>query len=139
MTQFKFLITALSTVSIAGSMILGSTSAEACLYNKLKSGTSSFNSTDKISVNWKNLLTSQDIAKAAGIAAATGTAGFLGLGLFYYRRRQAELAAMSFESVDEVNDVAKVHPEAPGGELEMQENTATSKEESVQKEVVFSK
>lgn len=139
MTQFKFLITALSTVSIAGSIILGSTSAEACLYNKLKSGTSRFNSTDKIAVNWKNLLTSKDIAKAAGIAAATGTAGFLGLGLWYQRRRQAELAAMSFDNVDEVNDGAKVHPEAPGGELEMQENTATSKEESTQKEVVFSK
>jgi hypothetical protein len=139
MPQFKFLIGALSTVSIAGSLILGSTSAEACLYNKLKSGSSSFNSTDKIAVNWKNLLTSKDIAKAAGIAAVTGTAGFLGLGLWYQRRREAELAAMSFESADEVNDATKVHPEAPGGELDMQENTATLKEESAQKEVVFSK
>ena len=139
MTQFKFLITALSTVSIAGSIILGSTSAEACLYNKLKSGSSSFNSTDKVAFNWKNLLTSQEIAKAAGIAAATGTAGFLALGLFYYRRRDAKLASRSFESFAEVSDPVKLHPEAPSSELEIQDDATISGAESSQKEVVLMK
>ena len=139
MTQFKFLMSALSTVSIAGSIILGSTSAEACLYNKLKSGSNSFNSTDQVAFNWKNLLTSKDIAKAAGITAATGTAGFLGLGLLYHRRREAELAAMSFEIDDQLNDPVKLHPEAVDGELEIKDNATTSGAESSQKEVVLSK
>ena len=140
MTQLKFLTAALSTVSIAGSLILGSTSAEACLYNKLKSGSNGFDSTEKVSFNWNNLLTSKDITKTAGIAGATGTAGVLGLfGLFYHRRRQAELAAMSFEGEDRVEDEVKLHPEAPGGELEIEDNAATSGEESSQKEVVLTK
>lgn len=139
MTHFKFLMTALSTVTIAGSVILGSTSAEACLYNKLKSGSKGLNSPEKIAFNRNNFLISNDIVKAAGIAVATGTAGLFGLGFCSYRRREPELDGISFEIYDRVNDATKVYPEAPGGELDMQENTATSKEESAQKEVVFSK
>ncbi|WP_413160049.1 hypothetical protein ACL6C3_16660 [Capilliphycus salinus ALCB114379] len=139
MTQFKFLMTALSTVTIAGSVILGSTSAEACLYNKLKSGSNAFNSPDQVGFGWKDLLTSNDVAKAAGIAVATGTAGLFGLGFWSYRRREAELAAMSFEGEDQVNDEVKLHPEAPGGELEVKDNTATSDRESSQKQVVLTK
>ena len=133
MSKFKFLIAALSSVCIAGSFVSASTAASGCLYNKLKSnsaGTDSAAGVDLSGFKGKS---------AAGIAGIAGIASLSGLGLFYYRRREAELAAMSFDLNDDINDGVKLHPEAPGGELEIEDTGATSPAESSEKEPVLTK
>ncbi|MEL7036175.1 MAG: hypothetical protein AAFO04_11220 [Cyanobacteria bacterium J06592_8] len=138
MTQLKFWMTALSTISIAGSIVLGSTSAEACIFNKMKSGADSSNSPKQISLDIKNSLTSKEAGITAGIAAAA--AGLFGLGVLYRSRREAdEPTVLSFENVEFVNDQQVLHPEAPGGELDVTASQATAVDSSTDKEVALTK
>ncbi|MDY7022359.1 MAG: hypothetical protein SWJ54_13550 [Cyanobacteriota bacterium] len=138
MTQLKFWMTALSTVSIAGSVVLGATSAEACLFNKMKSAGDSSNSPKQVSLDVKSALTSKEAGITAGIAAAA--AGLFGLGAFYRSRREADQpTVLSFENVEEFNDEQVLHPEAPGGELDVTDSEVTAVEEFTQKEVALTK
>ncbi len=76
---------------------------------------------------------------AAGIAAVIGSAGLIGYGLFDRSRRAAKLTEFSLESNNELEDTVKLHPEAPGGELEIHQDLTASVEEASQKEVVLTK
>ncbi len=127
MKLFKSLMTVVPTLAIAGTVVLSATSAEACLFNKFKSGSGSTNSASLVSPELKNFLTSKSGAILGGMTAATGVAGVAGLGLLYRSRRVAQQDATTTSQSNLITDKVDQHPEAPGGELDLKEETVLTK------------
>lgn len=134
MKKIHVLASVLSTVAIAGGVLV-SNSAEACPFSgkdksfKSESSLISLNSWLSKTFSHKSNLT------IAGIA--TGTLGLTGLGAFYASRRLTRKAEANIDAANESMEVPveeiliKLHPEAPGGDLDLVEDNVSNTQSEV--------